>query len=70
MCVSGAGVAQCVERVGNGLGSPGLSITFINLQAPCVLFIGQAFRSLYRTLFMYLINKYISLFDICLTVHH
>lgn len=27
MCVSGAGVAHCVERVGYGLGSPGLSIT-------------------------------------------
>jgi len=26
--------------------------------------------SLQRTLFIYLINKYISLFDICLTVHH
>ena len=26
MCASRAGVAQCVERVGYGLGSPGLSI--------------------------------------------
>ena len=26
--------------------------------------------TLHRTLFMYLINKYISLSDICLTVHH
>jgi hypothetical protein len=28
------------------------------------------FATLQRTLFIYLINKYISLFDICLTVHH
>ena len=28
------------------------------------------FATLQRTLFMYLINKYISLSDICLTVHH
>ena len=42
-----------------------------NLQAPRFLYIGQAFRySLQRTLFIYLINKYISLSDICLTVHH
>ena len=29
-----------------------------------------SFATLQRTLFMYLINKYISLSDICLTVHH
>ena len=34
----------------------------------CIL--GQAFHTLQRTLFIYLINKYISLSDICLTVHH
>ena len=28
------------------------------------------FAALQRTLFIYLINKYISLSDICLTVHH
>jgi len=28
------------------------------------------FATLQRTLFVYLINKYISLSDICLTVHH
>ena len=28
------------------------------------------FATLQRTLFIYLINKYISLSDICLTVHH
>ena len=28
------------------------------------------FTTLQRTLFIYLINKYISLSDICLTVHH
>ena len=30
----------------------------------------RRFAILQRTLFMYLINKYISLSDICLTVHH
>ena len=30
----------------------------------------RRFASLQRTLFIYLINKYISLSDICLTVHH
>ena len=30
----------------------------------------RRFATLQRTLFIYLINKYISLFDICLTVHH
>ena len=31
---------------------------------------GRRFATLQRTLFIYLINKYISLSDICLTVHH
>ena len=30
----------------------------------------RRFATLQRTLFLYLINKYISLSDICLTVHH
>jgi len=30
----------------------------------------RRFPTLQRTLFIYLINKYIPLFDICLTVHH
>ena len=30
----------------------------------------RRFAALQRTLFIYLINKYISLSDICLTVHH
>ena len=30
----------------------------------------KGFTTLQRTLFMYLINKYISLSNICLTVHH
>ena len=30
----------------------------------------RSFAALQRTLFIYLINKYISLSDICLTVHH
>ena len=30
----------------------------------------RRFTNLQRTLFIYLINKYISLSDICLTVHH
>jgi len=42
----------------------------INLWAPCVLYIGQASRYSPENAFIYLINKYISLFDICLTVHH
>ena len=43
------------------------SLTFRH-RASCIL--GQAFTTLQRTLFIYLINKYISLSDICLTVHH
>ena len=42
----------------------------VNLQAPCVLYIGQAFRYSPENAFIYLINKYISLSDIWLTVHH
>ena len=41
-----------------------------SLQAPCVLYIGQAFRCCPENAFYILINKYISLSDICLTVHH
>ena len=53
------------------------SIIFIETQATCLTFRHRSFSmqdrrfaSLQRTLFMYLINKYISLSDICLTVHH
>ena len=45
-------------------------INKLNLQAPCVLCIGQAFTTPQRTLFIYLINKYISLSDTCFVVHH
>ena len=42
-----------------------------NLYTPCVLYLGQAFcYSPENTFYIYLINKYISLSDICLTVHH
>ena len=34
------------------------------------LYRDRRFATLQRTLFIYLINKYISLSDICLTVHH
>ena len=42
----------------------------LNLQAPASSIQDRRFDTLQRTLFIYLINKYISLFDICLTVHH
>ena len=35
-----------------------------------LLYRDRRFTTLQRTLFIYLINKYISLSDICLTVHH
>ena len=41
-----------------------------NLLAPCILYIGQAFRYSPENAFYTFINKYISLSDICLTVHH
>ena len=37
-------------------------------RASCIL--GQAFHYSPENVFIYLINKYISLSDICLTVHH
>jgi len=41
------------------------------LQAPCVLYIAQAFRySPDNAFYIYLINKYISLSDIFMTVRH
>ena len=43
-----------------------LHLTFKH-RASCIL---GRFTALQRTLFIYLINKYISLSDICLTVHH
>ena len=46
------------------------AVPVFNLQAPCVLFTGQAFRYSPENAFYILINKYISLSDICLTVHH
>ena len=42
-------------------------ITFKH-RASCIL--GQAFHYSSENAFYYLINKYISLSDICLTVHH
>ena len=36
----------------------------------CSVYRDRRFATLQRTLFIYLINKYISLSDICLTVHH
>ena len=45
----------------------GVGLTFRH-RASCIL--GQAFTILQRTLFIYLIDRYISLSDICLTVHH
>ena len=41
-----------------------------NLWTPYVLYIGQVFRYSPENAFYTLINKYISLSDICLTVHH
>ena len=43
------------------------SLTFRH-RASCIQ--DRRFTTLQRTLFIYLINKYISLSDICLTVHH
>ena len=48
------------------------NVKLLNLQAPCVLYMvyrDRSFAILQRTLFIYLFNKYISLSDICLTVH-
>ena len=51
--------------------------TYVTLQRRILTFRHRAssiydrhFATLQRTLFIYLINKYISLSDICLTVHH
>ena len=44
--------------------------THINLCTALPLYRDRRFATLQRTLFIYLINKYISLSDICLTVHH
>ena len=41
----------------------------LNLWAPCVLYIGQAFRYSPENAF-HIVNQYISLSHICLTVHH
>ena len=46
---------------------PPLCLTFRH-RVSCIQ--DRRFTTLQRTLFMYLINKYISLSDICLTVHH
>ena len=52
----------------------GVEIHIFNLKAPCVLYIGKAFHyspeNAFYIFIIYLINKYISLSDICLTVHH
>ena len=44
----------------------------INLYAPRFFYIGTGVSLLFRErfLYIYLINEYISLSDICLTVHH
>ena len=42
----------------------------LNLGTALPLYRDRRFATLQRTLFIYLINKYISLSDICLTVHH
>ena len=55
-----------------------LSLHNMSVQARCLLTFrhrsffmqDRCFATLQRTLFIYLINKYISLSDICLTVHH
>ena len=47
-----------------------LSCSIVNLRAPASCIQDRLFPTLQRTLFIYLINKYISLSDICLTVHH
>ena len=44
-----------------------ITLTF-RYRASCIQ--DRRFATLQRTLFIYLINKYISLCDICLTVHH
>ena len=48
-------------------GSYGFALTFRH-RASCIL--GQAFHYSPENAFYILINKYISLSDICLTVHH
>ena len=42
----------------------------LNFGTALPLYRDRSFATLQRTLFIYLINKYISLSDICLTVHH
>ena len=42
----------------------------LNLQTPRVLCINRRSATLQRTLFIYLLNKYISLSGVCLTMHH
>ena len=51
--------------------SPHTGVNFhYTLGTALLLYRDRRFATLQRTLFIYLINKYISLSDICLTVHH
>ena len=43
---------------------------YLNFRHRALCIQDRRFATLQRTLFIYLINKYISLSDICLTVHH
>ena len=54
------GLLNCLNARSRGL-------TFRRLRP---VYRDRRFATLQRTLFIYLINKYISLSDICLTVHH
>ena len=54
------GLLNCLNALSRGL-------TFRHVHP---VYRDRRFATLQRTLFIYLINKYISLSDICLTVHH
>ena len=54
------GLLNCLNARSRGL-------TFRHVRP---VYMDRCFATLQRTLFIYLINKYISLSDICLTVHH
>ena len=57
------------ELASRGKATTSLALIF-NLYALCVLYTGQALRYSPENAFIYITNKYISLSDICLTVHH
>ena len=52
----------CTKYVRNNL--PIKWTCLVNPSAPCVLYIDRRFATLQRTPFIYLINKYITLYDI------